>query len=380
MKGITRRDLLKVTTGAGLAALTTPLFGCSASSASAAESIPLRVPVDPTPVTQMGETVYGYELYIGKALSLNLSVSKVDIMADGVLVKTYEGAELSKCLMKKTDTFSAEEAIFTGRDYDILLAWPVLSKSSPVPSQFSHRVFFSNGLVAEGGAVAVIARTTLIAPPVRGGRWWAANGPSNFDRHHRNSIFDFFSKTYAAQRFATDWLQVDPVGYVFSGTGKSCTDYFCYGADLLAVADGTVVEARDGIPEGTPPDNYAQTTLQNVFGNSVILDIGEGRYAAYAHIIPGTVTVRIGESVHQGQVIGKLGNSGNSTGPHLHFHLCNGRDGIFSEGLPFSFASYELLGSLPEDDALKGIIPWTPSAAPQLRTAEMPLREQVLNL
>lgn len=379
MNKITRRDMLKVTGGIGLATLTTPFFGCSSSS-FAAESIPLRVPFGPVPVTQMGQTVYGYELQIGKALSLNLSVVKVEILADGVLVKTYEGTELSTCLIKKVDPFSSEEAVFTGRDYDILLAWPALGLSSAIPSQFSHRVYFSNGIVAEGGTVAVTAGTTLIAPPVKGDRWWAANGTSNFDRHHRNAVIDFASKSYLAQRFATDWMRLGPDGRLFTGDGTRCSDYYSYGADLLAVANGTVVEARDGIPEGVPPNNYAQTTLQNVFGNCVILDIGGGRYAAYAHIIPGTVSVNIGETVTQGQLIGKLGNSGNSTAPHLHFHLCNGRDGLFSEGLPFSFTSYELLGSFKIDDALEAGTVWTPSGSAQLRTAEMVMYEQVVRL
>lgn len=372
----TRRELLKGTAGAGLAALSTPLFGCGSTSSEAAESVPLRVPCGPTPVTQGGQTVYGYELYIGKALSRNLSVAKVEILADGTPIKTYEGEELSQCLLKKVDPFSAEEALFTGRDYDILLAWPALSPSSPVPSEFSHRVHFSNGVVAQGGLAAVTRGTTLIAPPVKGDRWCAVNGPSNFDRHHRTAVIDFGFQSYRAQRFATDWMQFGPEGRVFTGDGTRCTDYHCYGADLLAVADGTVIEARDGLPEGVPPNNYAPLTLQNVFGNSVILDLGGGRYAAYCHLVPGTVAVRVGETVTLGQVLGKLGNSGNSSGPHLHFHLCNGRDGLLSEGLPFSFASYELLGTAPADP----FTVWTPAGAPQVRTGEMPASDQVVTL
>lgn len=376
MKGFTRRDMMKLTAGTGLATLTAPLFGCGTSSA--AENVVLRVPIGPTPVKQMGQTVYGYELYIGKTLSLDLSVSKVEILAGGVLVKTYEGTELSECLIKKVDPFSAEEALFSGRNYSVLFAWPTLNASSPVPSQFSHRVFFSEGMVAEGGRVAVKTGTTLIAPPVKGDRWWAANGTSNFDRHHRSTIIDLSYQPLIAQRFATDWLQFGPDGRTNTGDGTHCTDFYCYGADLLAVADGTVIEARDGIPEGVPPNNYAPTTLQNVFGNSVILDIGGGRYAVYAHIIPGSLAVSIGGHVTQGQVLGKLGNSGNSTAPHLHFHLCNGRDGLSSEGLPFTFASYDLLGSMPMADADSRA--WTPSGPPQARTAEMPMLEQVVKL
>lgn len=322
----------------------------------------------------MGQTVYGYELYIGKALSLSISIAKIEILADGVLVKTYEGDELSQCLIKKMDPFSSEEALFTGQDYYVLFAWPAFSLSAAIPSQFSHRVFSPDGIVAEGGSVAVQKGTTLIAPPVKGDLWCAANGPSNFDRHHRTSIIDVSFKCTIAQRFATDWMRFGSSGKTFSGNGKKCSYYYCWGKDLLAVANGTVVEARDGIPEGIPPDNYAATTLQNVFGNSVILDIGDSRYAAYAHIIPGTVTVGIGETVTQGQVIGKLGSSGNSSAPHLHFHLCNGRDGLTSEGVPFSFAQYDLLGSGETGGG------WMPLGAPQVHTTEMPMVDQVVNL
>ncbi len=378
MKGFTRRDVLKMSVGTGLAGLAYPLYGCSSSSAE--EGLPLRVPYGPTAVTQMGKTVLGYELYIGGVLSRNLAATKVDILADGILVKSYQGEELNQSLIKKVDPFSAEEALFTGRDYDVLFAWPVFAASSAVPSELYHRVYLSNGSVAEGGRTAVSKGTTLIAPPVKGDRWWAGNGPSNLDRHHRSAIIDVSFKCTIAQRFATDWMLLGPDGRLNTGDGTRCTDYYCYGADVLAVADGTVIEARDGIPEGIPPDNYAKTTLQNVFGNSIILDIGGGRYAAYAHLIPGTVTVEIGESVTQGTVLGKLGNSGNSTAPHLHFHICDGSDGLHSEGLPFSFASYELLGSITIEELLDQGKAWVPSGQPQVRSGEMPMLEQVIKL
>jgi len=379
MSGFTRRNLLKATAVSGLAALSPALAACQSSTAYAGEPVALRVPFGPTAVTQMGQRIYGYELYIGRALSLNLTVSKVEILADGALVKTYEGSELSSCLIKKVDSFSSEEALFSGRDYDVLFAWPVFNLTDAVPARFSHRVTFSGGWVAEGGSVAVKSATTLIGPPVKGDRWWAANGTSNFDRHHRSSIIDFAFNCTIAQRFATDWMKFGADGLIYTGDGTRKSDYYCYGENLLAVAAGTVIEARDGIPEGTPPGNYAATTLQNVFGNCVILDIGSGRYAAYAHIIPQTVRVSIGDSVTQGQIIGNLGNSGNSSAPHLHFHICNGLDGLASEGLPFTFAQYDLLGTMPKADVFDGRA-WTPAGAPDVRLAEMPGLDQVVKL
>ena len=149
MKGLTRRDMMKLTAGTGLAALTAPLSGCGSSSA--AEPVVLRVPFGPTPVKQMGQTVYGYELYIGKTLSLGLSISRVEILADGALVKTYEGTELSRCLIKKVDPFSAEESLFTGRNYSVLFAWPALdalrARPNPIlpPGLFFRRPWSPKG-------------------------------------------------------------------------------------------------------------------------------------------------------------------------------------------------------------------------------------------
>jgi murein DD-endopeptidase MepM/ murein hydrolase activator NlpD len=384
MKKLNRRDMLKTAAGTGLLALAAPVMVSCTSSASASDSSPviLGVPFGPVAVKQMGQTVLGYELYIGKALSLGLTVSRVEILKDGPagsVVKVYEGSELTACISPKVTPFSPEDAVFTGQDYMILLAWPLLNTAEAVPSRLYHRVYFTNGTMAEGGSATVSTEATLIAPPVGGDRWWAANGPSNFDYHHRICIFNLNGNSSISQRFGVDWMQLGPAdGRLFTGDGSKNTDYYCYNADLLAVADGTVTDARDGLPDNLPGKTTAVTiTMQNISGNCVILDIGSSRFATYAHLIPGSLRVGIGDKVIKGQVIGKLGNTGNSTAPHLHFHICNGQDSLFSEGLPFTFASYDLLGSITLQDAIAGI-PWSPSASPQTRTQEMPLLDQIV--
>jgi murein DD-endopeptidase MepM/ murein hydrolase activator NlpD len=121
----------------------------------------------------------------------------------------------------------------------------------------------------------------------------------------------------------------------FSGDRLKNESYFAYGADAIAVADGIVVATKDSIPQNIPgPTSRAvPITLETVGGNHVIIDIGGGRYAFYAHLQPGSLRVKVGDRVRRGQVVGLVGNSGNSTEPHLHFHIADGVSPLGSEGM-----------------------------------------------
>ena len=388
VKRLTRREMLKTTAGVGWMGMT-PLImsGCSGSSAANSEraDVVLWVPFPPRAVKQGGQIVFGYELYIGRALSLGLTVSGVQILRDGptgAVIKNYEGAELAQCLFNKVIPFSADDAIFKGGDYAVLLAWPSVDVSDPIPAALYHRVYFSNGAVTLGGTTSISTEATVISPPVKGWGWFANFGPSNLDTHHRKSITvmqmeDGPFKISISQRFATDWMKVDSSNLrLYSNEGETNDNFYCYGAEVLAVASGTVKNVLDGLPEGPPGTNRpVPMTSQNAFGNSVVIEFDDGRYGAYCHLKPGSVSVAANQRVTPGQVIGRLGNSGNSDCPHLHFHVCNAPEPLFSEGLPFSFASYQLLGTYTNL-----FFPWTPSPFPQTRTMEMPEINQVLVL
>jgi murein DD-endopeptidase MepM/ murein hydrolase activator NlpD len=104
---------------------------------------------------------------------------------------------------------------------------------------------------------------------------------------------------------------------------------------VLAVADGRVVALKDGVPENVP-DPVARAvsmTMETVGGNFVALDIGHGRYALYGHLIPGSLEVKLGDLVKRGQVLAHLGNSGNSTEPHLYFQIADAPSFLVANGL-----------------------------------------------
>jgi murein DD-endopeptidase MepM/ murein hydrolase activator NlpD len=160
-----------------------------------------------------------------------------------------------------------------------------------------------------------------------GGRWYVAWGGREPDQNHH--------VTAADQRFAYDFLvRVD--GASRSGDGRHLADYQCWGRPVLAPAAGEVVAAVDGLPDYSPGERHPQDPA----GNHVVLDLGEGEFAVLAHLRRGSVSVAPGERLTAGQPLGRCGNSGHSSEPHLHFHLQDGPVVGQGLGLPAFFTDY----------------------------------------
>jgi murein DD-endopeptidase MepM/ murein hydrolase activator NlpD len=135
-----------------------------------------------------------------------------------------------------------------------------------------------------------------------------------------------------SQRFAHD-LVIRREGRTHAGEGKALTDYHCYGKPILAPGAGTVVWS-----ENTRPDQPIGTgDRSNPIGNGVVIDHGNGEFSLLAHLKPGSVKVKPGDAVKPGQTLGACGNSGNTSEPHLHYHLQNGPDMKDADGLPAFF-------------------------------------------
>ena len=133
-------------------------------------------------------------------------------------------------------------------------------------------------------------------------------------------------------------------GSTHTGDGLENKEYFCFGQPVLAPGAGSVVEAVDGIPDNRP-SNMNQT---QALGNHVIIDHGNGEYSFIAHFKNGTVLAKQGQRVGQGDQLGECGNSGNSSEPHVHYHLQT--TAIFGkgEGLPAQFQRYYADGNWVE--------------------------------
>jgi len=165
-------------------------------------------------------------------------------------------------------------------------------------------------------------RTKLSLPFA--GEWFVFWGGRTLEQNHHAAS--------RSQRFAHD-LAIRKDGRTHAGDGKKLEDYHCYGLPVLAPAAGTVVWLEDGHPDQA----IGSSDRDQPIGNGVIIDHGQGEYSLLAHFQPGSITVKKGDPVRQDQAIARCGNSGNTSEPHLHFHLQNGPTPEDVDGLPAFF-------------------------------------------
>lgn len=158
-----------------------------------------------------------------------------------------------------------------------------------------------------------------IHAPLEGKNWYAEAAPSNAN-YHRRTILVLNGNALTPERFAVDFIKYGPQG-THAGNPFVNRSYYGYGQKIFSVTDGTVVRVVDGIPENTPGTFPVSKNPETVNGNYILIKIDPTHYAFYAHFIPRSIKVEEGEKVKGGQLLGLLGNSGNSLLPHLHFQI-----------------------------------------------------------
>jgi hypothetical protein len=313
----------------------------------------------PVPATD-GKVHLAYEVQLTNVLASEVTLTSLVVLDRDVALLNLSGDQLANWTriigtpMPTTKIGPAQTAVVW---VDV-----ALDKDVTVPSQLVHAVglslaeamppLFPATMTETVAPVTVPTREpVVISPPLSGPNWVDGDGCCDMGAH-RMALNPINGQLWAAERFAIDYLQLQPDGRLFTGDRTKVESFPYFGADILAVADGPVVAAVDGLPEQVPGKNPTGLALDQYAGNHIVQDLGNGSYALYAHIKTGTVKVKPGDRLSAGQVIGSVGNTGNSTAPHLHFHVMSTADPLRSDGLPFVFTKFRLDSriAVPEDD------------------------------
>lgn len=191
----------------------------------------------------------------------------------------------------------------------------------------------------------------VLGNPIKGGKWINLNGCCDFDNSaHRRVIRSVDGKEFYPERYSIDIMEVDDENNLFIGDSNLNESWLGYGKELLASADGVVARVVKGEPDNKPGESPPfPISLSNGAGNIVILHIGDGIYILYAHLVPGSNDhLEVGDFVAKGEMIGLLGNTGQSGAPHLHYQVMDGNSIAEAEGVPFIFEEFSNIGVLLE--------------------------------
>jgi hypothetical protein len=304
-----------------------------------------------------------YELHLTNASRAPATVLSIDVRDGGRearRVGVVAGADVAP-RMTLLGT-GAPTAVLEPGQSAVLWLHLTFARRADVPKSLVHRLDVSAvtgpgggepraSTITAGRAVVAARAPVVIGPPLEGDGWVAGNGCCDGTGHRRAGL-PLNGRFYLSQRTAIDWVRIDDKNRAIAGEpGKNESD-LAYGQKAIAVKDARVVSVLDGLPDRVPGKLPTDTTLQNVTGNHVILDLGGGLFAFYAHLKPGSVHVREGERVRRGQVLALTGNSGNTTGAHLHFHVMDTPSALAAEGVPYVIDAFALQGRVRSLDNL----------------------------
>ena len=327
--------------------------------------VEVRVPQAPQLVDGSDGLLHlAYELHITNFYQSTgtLHIQQLTIFADDLPTPTvsFSRAQVNRLLAHPTtNTDSAAVPLAAGKRL-VLYLWLTIPPNSPLPHLLRHQIIFigPNGeqqLVDGVRTPLNLTPAIVLGAPLRAGPWFVYAGPGNHLAHHWGGIVVVNGQTTIPQRYALDFYGLTPTGralrrpVAFSQLNITTpADWVSTGAEVLAVADGIVRDARDGEANQQPmgsviaPSNLTERTMM---GNFVVLEVAPHLFIHYAHLQPGSLTKKVGERVRRGTVLGRLGQSGQAQLPHLHFQVSNAVTFEESEGQPFLFQRFSLLGS-----------------------------------
>lgn len=309
-----------------------------------------------TPVHVAGTPNVLYELKLTNRGTKDVSVEQLTVVDVGSrrLLRKFSAGDLGERTVNIDGMTPGGSALGPGELAIVYLelALPSVELPAAIRHVVEERLSGSTDqFIATSGCSVIEGQSPTLGQPLRGGPWVAVYHPA-WPRGHRRVIRTLDGNVTIPGRFAIDWVRVDEHGAIANGDVDVPRNHLGYGADVLAVADARVVAARDGMTESARISENPKHTLGGASGNFITLELAPARYAFYEHLRPGSIRVAAGGHVRKGEIIAALGFTGDSTGPHLHFHLADGNSPVYSDGTPFVIDEFRVLGQYADINAL----------------------------
>jgi hypothetical protein len=301
-----------------------------------------------------GRTHIEYDLVVTNGLSPDVTLRSLTVRARGRALLTLRGDALAA----HTHPLGGTESTRTIRGASVvaIVVDVALPRGRRVPEHLGNTVRYAvapspispliGSRTVHGPRLRVGRGPIVIAPPLRGPGWADADGCCPPDGRHRSALLSTNGRLLPIETFAIDWLRLRH-GASFRGDGAQLADYAAFGAEIHSVAPGRVVSVTNNLPEEPINSDPIAPGIHNpdqFSGNSAVIKIGPGEYAVYGHMQPGSVRVKKGQRVRTGQVLGLLGNSGNTSSPHLHFSIQDGPSPLASASVPYVFDRFRFQG------------------------------------
>ena len=184
------------------------------------------------------------------------------------------------------------------------------------------------------------------------GKWTVFNGGTDENLRHGGSV---------SQTYAYDFVIMDDEGKSFQGSATDLHSYYCYAKDVVAPAAGDVVQVRKKSKDSFVDGMNVYCDSVDIRGNYITIKHHDNEYSTSAHLMPNSITAKVGDKVKQGDIIAKCGNSGNTSEPHLHFQFQSRKSFFLSAGLPIAFSgistqdktNYKLADPRPNENNLQ---------------------------
>ena len=321
--------------------------GQGSATAQVNQSLDIQI-IEAPKIVRIGDADHlVYELHLTNFSSHPLELNGLVIKAGGTPVKTYGRDELPAVIDLVGPPEANSRIIPIGRRAIVYIGAPVpaaFPRGSIAHSLTLSKIDTDEGDFTISGGAATPETTALprLSPPLRGGPWVAVYDPG-MERGHRRVFYATEGSATLPGRFAIDWMKVDTSGKLSAGDANIPANHYGFGAEVLAVADGTIVAVRDDVPDPATISGRPRPGIADASGNFVMLDIGGGRIATYEHLKQGA-PVAVGDRVKAGRVVGFLGFTGQASAPHLHFHLADRPSILGAEGQPYVVTSLTRLG------------------------------------